>query len=316
MEVYRYRPYNGIHMGVTFLFSLLLAAGTARADLREKFQEELALNPDTTPIGAKVADAVRSRPVVMVAGILNEQIPGYFADNARTLTRDFGQKEVRRFFPPSRIRVEENAREVGAWIRKTFEDFGGKPVIVLAHSKGANETLLAVLEDPSLLRDGVIDRLVFIQAAMNGSHIADMLLDNDAGNFPAAQPFHWLFHDWQGLWSLTTREAGPTLARALASADPADRELLDQRLAFVRAAQVRQKCSWQLQAMHLFIDKVFSEDSDGVMVPKDQLIPGLGTDLGVVEGDHFDLTEKGPAVVTPAPYRRAFTRALMRELFE
>ena len=53
------------------------------------------------------------------------------------------------------------------------------------------------------------------------------------------------------------------------------------------------------------------------MLPDDQMIAGLGTDLGVLEGDHFDLTEKGPgAVSTPASFRRAFTRALMRELFE
>jgi hypothetical protein len=306
--VYSFGGYNCILMLPTFLFSLLLLASTARADLGQ--------NPNTTPVPAKVADAVRARPFVMIAGIMNETIPGYFADNAKTIRKDFKQEEVRRFFPSSKVAVDENAPRINAWIRKTWLDFGKKPVIVLAHSKGANETLLAILKDSSLLRDGIVDRLVFIQAALGGSHIADLLLNDDSGSWPAAQPFHWLFHDWKGLWSMTPARARTMFADAIAAADPADRVLLSEKLFYVRASKVRSKCSWELQAMHLFVESFWGE-SDGVMLPEDQKIDGLGTDLGLLEGDHFDLTEKGPGVVsTPASFRRAFTRALMRELFE
>src|SRR5579885_1182880 len=257
-------------MGVTFLFSFLLMAGVARADLAEKLQEELSHNPDTTPIQAQVLEAVRDRPVLMIAGIMNETIPGYFKDNMKVVRKDFGQKQVRRLMPSSQAQVEENAPRVARWIRKAWKDFGGKPVLLLAHSKGANETLLAVLSDPGLLRDGIIDRLVFIQGALNGSHIADLLLDNDAGDWPAAQPFHWIFHDWKGLWSMTTREAWPTLEKALSGASAEDLALLDSKLYYVRAEQdVEKKCSWELQAMHLFVNTFYGE-SDGVMMPKDE----------------------------------------------
>jgi hypothetical protein len=304
-------------MGVSFLFSFLLMAGVARADLAEKLQEELAHNPNTTPIGAQVLEAVQARPVLTIAGIMNETIPGYFKDNMATIRKDFRQKQVTRLMPSSQAPVEENAPRVARWIRKNWKKFGKKPVLVLSHSKGANETLLAVLGDPGLLREGIIDRLVFIQGALNGSHIADLLLDNDAGDYAAAQPFHWIFHGWKGLWSMTTREAWPSLEKALASASAEDLALLDSKLYYVRAEQDdEKKCSWELQAMHLFVRTVFGEESDGVMIPKDELIPGLGTDLGILSADHFDLTERGLSVATPSSFRRAFTRALLRQLFE
>jgi hypothetical protein len=304
-------------MGAGFLISLLLGTNLARADLGEKFQEELSHDPNTTPLQAQVLEAVQARPSVMIAGIMNEWIPGYFADNAKTLKKDFGQKDVRRLFPSSQEQVEANAPRVDHWIRRAYKKFGERPLMVFAHSKGGNEVLLAALKDPSLIRDGIIDRLILIQSAMRGSHIADLLLDNDAGNYPAAQPFHWLFHGWKGLWSMTTREAGPTMDAALAAADPADVQAISDRLFWVRGVQTdEKKCSWQLQAMHYFVNKFYGE-SDGVMLPADEMINGLGTDLGVVTSDHFDITERNPGVVaTPESYRRAFTRALMRELFE
>jgi pimeloyl-ACP methyl ester carboxylesterase len=303
-------------MGVSFLFSFLLMAGTARADLAEKFQEELTHDPNTTPLAAQVLYAVQARPIVMIAGILNEEIPGYWKDNMKTLRKDFKQKEFARMMPNSQNKVEKNAPLVARFIYKAWKKFGQKPVIVLAHSKGANETLLALLGHPELLREGIVDRVVFIQGALKGSHIADLLLDNDAGDYWAAQPWHWLFHHWYGLWSMTTRDAYPTLETALGAADPADVALLNEKLYYVRAEQLdEKKCSWELQLMHEFVRVKYGE-SDGVMMPGDELIDGLGTDLGIVTGDHFDLTERGLSTATPPSYRRAFTRALFRELFE
>src|SRR3954470_19183703 len=98
----------------------LFTVTSAQADLASKFKEELALDPNTTPISAKVKDAVRARPVVMIAGIMNEWIPGYFADNEKPLKKDFMQKETHRCFPKSATEVEKNSRLVARWIRETY----------------------------------------------------------------------------------------------------------------------------------------------------------------------------------------------------
>jgi hypothetical protein len=297
------------------LSSLLLISSIASADLPAKFAEELALDPDQVPIAPQVIAEVQARPVVMFAGVLNEWYPRYFEDNADSLDRDFGQREIRRFFPSSMIAVEENAPRVNAWIRKSWKDFGRRPLLLICHSKGSAEALLAVMRDPTLVRDGIVDRLILVQTPVGGSHIADLLQNTDAGDWPAARPFRWLFRNWKGLRSLTTAASRPRFPMALSKLNPDDVALISQKVFFVRAFQEHEKTAWQLQAMRLFIENFYGE-SDGVLKPEDQLIEGFGTDLGVLDSDHFDLTETGPHVNSPASYRRAFTRALLRQIFE
>jgi hypothetical protein len=315
------RPgYNGAMLRTRTYARLLLVAAfslplAALADLPAKFAEELALDPDQVPIAATVQASVGMTPVVMIAGILNETAPDYFLDSVDSLSKDFSQTNVLRLFPSSFKTIEDNAKIVAEQVRKAWEDFGKKPILVIAHSKGAAEILLATLHDPSLIRDGIIDRLVLIQPALGGSYIADMLLDDEAGDWPAAKPFNWLFKHWGGLWSLTTAQDRMRFSDALAATSDADRALISPRVFYVRAFQDAKKVSPELQLMHLFVQAHYG-DNDGVLMPGDEVLPNFGNDLGIVDSDHFGLTVHGANVAAPDSYRRAFTRALLRELSE
>src|SRR5262245_66161805 len=101
----------------------------------------------------------------MIAGMLNESVPSYFEDNIDSFYRDFDQLEVRRFFPSSDQTMKENAPLVAAWLRQTWEDFGKRPLLLMPHSKGAAEVLLAVLRDPTLISRGIIDKIILVQPA-------------------------------------------------------------------------------------------------------------------------------------------------------
>src|SRR5262245_58862459 len=118
---------------------LLFASVSARADLAAKFAEELALDPDKTPITREVREKVQAMPIVMIAGMLNESVPEYFEDNVDSLYRDFDQQQVRRFYPSSGKTMKENAPLVAAWIHQSWEDYGRKPLMIVSHSKGAAE---------------------------------------------------------------------------------------------------------------------------------------------------------------------------------
>src|ERR1041385_4713750 len=86
----------------------IAAPASARADLPTRFLEEQKLDPNSVPIRDDVEAAVQARPIVMIAGFLNEWMPEYFRDNLDTLYEDFGQKEIHRFYPSSNSTAEEN----------------------------------------------------------------------------------------------------------------------------------------------------------------------------------------------------------------
>jgi len=55
-----------------------------------------------------------------------------------------------------------------------------KPLVIIAHSKGAAEAILALLKYPELVRGKIVELLISINGALGGSYIASIVNGDDS----------------------------------------------------------------------------------------------------------------------------------------
>lgn len=283
----------GFAVAVMGLSRLALAA-----DLATTLQQELQSNPP--PLGAPLKAKVGAMPSMLIAGAMGEALPGYFSHNADSLRNDFGQTDVTILRMATCDSEASNAITLDSDFRAE-QLKAGHSLLVLGHSKGGAEALLAVLKDPALIRDGVIENLVLINGAVGGSAVADRYALTTEKLCP-------------GVIDLRRENSQAAFSAALAALDASDRELLASHIFYVRAAKPTADVAFVFKDSAAYLTANFGPN-DGMMLPEDEYLPALGTDLGVLVADHTDLVGWGPYTGTPASLKEAFTRALMRVLF-
>ncbi|MBL8918752.1 MAG: DUF2974 domain-containing protein [Myxococcaceae bacterium] len=258
---------------------------------------------DERPIDAASMPGARQLHFLFVGGFLNETIPGYFGDNLPVVRDELGAT-ASTLFPPSGGDLERDAELITAEVLR-LSDEHQKPIALIGHSKGGAAAVLAVLRDPSLVRSGRVEHVVSIQGALKGSPVADALVQS--------LPIPMLHAAFKGLGSLTRGRAEAAFRRLAVPPDVAGWSA--RRLHFVRSMETTGQVSQELGLTHAFLTQHGSGRSDGLLLEEDQWLPGLGHDLGVLRGDHAAFTIASPLSNGAAASRRAFTRALLEELF-
>ena len=244
-------------------------------------------------------ESLRDRQVVFVGGYLNEAFQKNYFKDALAVTKDELGVRASTVFPASHESVTEDADKLAEEVTAKFEA-PHEPVVLVGHSKGGSDALLAVMRHPELVLSGKVDRVVSIQGAIGGSPVAEELerIDPD-GYLP-------------GLASISTTGSREVFRDQLAALrrdlPPGDFERLSSRIFYVRGAVSRSSLSMELRPTHRLLDRY--SPNDGLVVASDQKLDGIGTDLGVVDADHAALTVAGLLSSSTTDYRRGFMRAL------
>ena len=243
---------------------------------------------------------------VFVGGFGSERMPGYFTRNASELrTRGVSKSAIHFVFPSSHKTTEENADLV----RDRFfqvADQGPEDLVVIAHSRGACDTLAFALREPAFVRERV-KAIFLVQGPFGGTALADYVhgerlsLDNQ-------MPMRYrvvvrLLGEFErlllrrgrhgGLAELTQADSRRYWTRVLV--DYADAvPTVGSKTYFIqsesppsRLGPFRRAAGWYLNT--------YVGPNDGVVAVHDQCLPGLGTCLGVLDCGHLDLTRRARA---------------------
>ena len=123
----------------------------------------------------KVSRKARHYRYVFVRGFHNEQMPGYFALNVKELRdHDVPRRAVHFISPSSHETPAANAELVRSRFLEIARQ-GPEKLVVIAHSRGACDSLAFALENPEFVADH-IQAMFLIQGPFGGTGVADYLM--------------------------------------------------------------------------------------------------------------------------------------------
>lgn len=273
-------------------------------------------------VPAAVERRARDFRYVFVGGFTNERMPGYFSQCEKEL-REHGVApgSIHFIFPSSHNTIDENSDEV----QSRFLEIGAQGperLVVIAHSRGACDTLVFALRNESFVRDR-IQSLFLVQGAFGGTGVADflmgegLLMDHQMparlrvlayalGKFES-----FLLHRGKhgGLSELTRTESERFWERMReehASAIPVVAPKTFYITSQVRPSRLRLFRRAIASYLHTYYGP-----NDGMVLLSDQSLPGLGTDLGVLEVSHSDVTHRFPSTRAPRRLRKALVQCII-----
>jgi hypothetical protein len=305
--------------------------GYAGPSLEERWRDER--NEPGSTLQSTTVDVLKDRHVFLVAGIMSELadiISSYYKTQMEVLKNEFGVGTTY-YGPPS---WRSDVKNAAALHIKMYEVYAKerKPLIVVAHSKGAKEIFLSILRHPNLILDGIVDRVVLIQAAIYGSP----LVSEKSLAFPLSV-LSWVMGP--GILSLDQQRSRAELDRAFEEFETylvnryghygpdlieQKRKEISDKIFYVRSYQNREQLSYPIRSVRAFCrGDIRSEvENDGLLVTDEMKCDRLGVDLGRIQSDHI-----GTTVHINLPFLRffrtgtyeeqgAFTRALLQMVYE
>jgi hypothetical protein len=273
----------------------------------------------TLSFAPQIAHGATTDRYVLVAGFLNETMVGYFRDNISALKKN-GIEDDHILVPkvPSKTYVETNSESLATQI-KQFP--GTEPIVVIAHSKGAVETLIWAFENSEFVRDHV--RAIFlVQGAFGGCKIADFLegkghpIDN---NMPMKYRYSlevmrlegWhenrVAHD--GLVSLTTEESAK-LWPDLIKKYPQALANISKKILYILGTESVSNLPLLLRPMGSYLTTYYNKNNDGIILTEDQFVPGIGSVFLSAEADHMGWFMPRPESSVSSIDRENFTNII------
>lgn len=314
---------NKMSLGL-FGFSLLISSQASYALTLEE-QVEIELQNPTPVFSGPLEQTLKGRHVVLVDGIMNELAKlshTYYTDYIRVLKKNGISYSHLAY--PSRVSIPNNARALAQDLLAISERVH-KPIILIGHSMGGAESVYAVLDQPSLLLNGVVEKVVSFEGAIGGSDLADHLKERGLGKFLKKHLSEGLdsirssvakrnFHDVRAKYELSVwNQFG-------AQGDQVVEQVFQDhsnRVFYVQSEQPPGKrLSWGLRAIFPVLTlKSLGAPSDGLLKLEDQILSGFGRSLGIFTADHIELVVSGLVAHSSSVYRKAFFRALLTSLY-
>jgi hypothetical protein len=286
-------------------------------------------------ISSEVLDTLKSRHVLFISGIMNEladpQVLGvrffksYYKSNISAVENELGMT-YDYYGPNSAEAVEANSQKIYSEILRIYSHVG-KPLVIIAHSKGGAETLHALLQHPELILRSYVDRVILIQAAIGGSPIATTTEDR----WFLYSAVSWFVH--QGVKSLEVDRSRKRLESAFSVYESHLSRFLEherggvgdlsslhtevsQRIFYVRSHESQEHLSWGIRTVNRVCGMRLHDDgrNDGLLMLKDQKHPKIGVDLGVLLSDHIGLTVDYYSNISSTD-KKAFTRAVLAHVY-
>lgn len=259
---------------------------------------------------------------VFVGGFASERMPGYFAQSEKELVaHGVAPESIHRIFPSSRQTFDGNRDEVRSRFREVASR-GPERLVVIAHSRGAGDALAFALRNEPFVRDRV-EALFLVQGAFGGTGAADYLMGEGLlmdrrmparlrmlayllGRFETL-----LMHKGKhgGLSGMTRAESERFWRRTLeehAGAIP----VVGRKTFYVTSRVSPSRLRLFRRAIGTYLQTYYGPN-DGMVVLRDQSLPGLGACLVVLDAAHTDLTHRFPATRAPRRFRRALVESVL-----
>jgi pimeloyl-ACP methyl ester carboxylesterase len=273
-------------------------------------------------IPRSVAQRARHYRYVFVGGFASERMPGYLRQSAQELRRHGVPPAAIHFIYPSSHRsLDDNSDDV----RNQFGEvaaLGTERLVVIAHSRGANDTLAFALKHPSFSRDRV-QALFLVQGAFGGSGVADFVLGEGIEMDRQLPPHLRLFAHvlvrieealmrrglHEGLYGLTRSESRGFWERMRqdhAAAIP----IVGPKVFYITSQVRPTRLRLFRRALAAYLQTYYGPN-DGLVALDGQTLPWLGTNLGTFAVSHTDLTHRFPATRAPRRLRRALIDSIL-----
>jgi pimeloyl-ACP methyl ester carboxylesterase len=223
----------------------------------------------------------------------------------------------------SAIDAADEATDISVWRPSSFttlevnaekllsvESFANpkKELILVGHSRGAAEILLALLQSEDAVLDNIAQAVLF-QGAYYGSPLAEGSVRKFEKWCESRLGFKMkgLCDDSTsflvGIRGLNPKYVTGVFAKAIQEASEERKDLLKEKVSFVRASTSFKNASYPFKALYLYNKRKTGEANDGILTTSEQMIEGLGYDFGVYESDHIGLTgEKSKRVPPPSDF--------------
>jgi pimeloyl-ACP methyl ester carboxylesterase len=303
------------------IFALASPVG-AKAPLTSKDFSQWFESTETNLFSDAELSSLRNFHYVFVKGFLNESVPGYFSDSIEYLKRHKIEDASITLIGGS----SKNTTEVGAAdLLATLKQLAVKttrPLVVIAHSKGAAEALAVALAHPQFA-SAKLKALFLIQGAIGGSYVADYV--HREGITPDQSM--GLLHYYKfltlrstasvlnplvgpGLLALTTAKS-KSLFHGLLQAHSEATKLVGEQIFYITTHQNTDSTTPALQCTAAYLNRYYGP-SDGLVLEKDASLPEVGSVLLSTEGDHSDLCVSSPLSTKPKALRNALTYAILK----
>lgn len=263
---------------------------------------------------------------VFVYGFWNEAVSGYFSQNVKELKR-YGVpgSHIHHIKPSSHRLLDDNADEVKA----AFEEIvaaGPEPLVVIAHSRGACDSLAFALRSPDFVEEHV-EALFLIQGPFGGTPLADHVQGDPPPRDGKVGPVH---ETMLTLMAKAERrkldrgdhgglvELGRSSSLAFWSEELKEHvdaiPVVSSRVLFVTA---QADGAPRRQPFRRALGRLLSAsvgENDGIVALEDQSIGGLGATVAVFDAGHNDLTGRFPAARPERRLRKALIDAILASL--
>ena len=234
-----------------------------------------------------------------------------FKDNIETLRSDLHVERISqvssRFFGS----YDSNSELLDSEFRRVYLEGGRRPLIIIGNPQSGPFSLYALLGHSSLLNEGIVAKLILLTPAF-GSPLADLAESCSSTGIPLCEFITSFFGNQVAKFE--TARTRVLFEKAISALDPHDRNFLDESLYYVRGSSAPIRVTPFLALPYSILHP--DGETDGISYTRNQKLSAIGNDLGVVPADHWDLFASMPAANSLPSYRKAFTRALLREVFE
>lgn len=240
-------------------------------------------------LGLSKKASLQAYNYIIIPGIVNEFVPYYMTEYRRFLMDEgVPSNQILRINNSSLYAPEKNVDKLITEVSSFKND---KPLVFLAHSKGALELLYALLKDKNI--ESKLERAFLIQGALDGSSIYRALIHEQrkntffgVGRWLAKIPFIKKYAESFGFPFVRSQLQNLPLRSNLLS-----------RLVFVQSDAPLDKLSYKFRYVGGFYKDFYGSPGDGVLLKSDH-IPFSLKDKNICkvfyEADHGDLVKAAP----------------------
>jgi hypothetical protein len=330
------RVWAYLSIALTARVAFLHEYGHADVSLIDQRWQQEKVEPGST-LQPSTLETLKNRHVLFIGGFMNglaRLVSGYYTTSIEMLTKQF-HVSVSYYGPRSGRSVEVNAHKI---YRRSLKLHAkeGKPLILVGHSKAGSEILNGVLKYPELILDGVVDRVVLIQAAIYGSPLAAQ----DDLKFPLSALNAFVKSGMESLDQVNARES---LEESFARFEDKlwqrygdkgkefiekKKQEISSKIFYVRSYQDPNELSYPVRMVLGFCRKDLNQygKNDGLVLTKQMKCERIGKDLGKVKSDHISTTVyiRPPLLLSFIGFfntgtyqdQNAFTRAILQLIYE
>jgi pimeloyl-ACP methyl ester carboxylesterase len=264
---------------------------------------------------------------VLINGLDLGTTQGCFVQNVKELqAQGVAQEMIHRIDPSPRKTVAENA---GTMRKELLEiaSRGPEPLVLIAHSRGACDTLAFALMNPRFVVDRV--RAIFlIQGPFGGSAAADYAAGEGSAVDRRMPPLYrlgvrvvgqlearFLDSDKHAVIRSLSRSASARFWEELLRAHRDALPIVGPKVFYV-TSQTRPSRHPLLQRVAAWYVDTYYGPNDGLIALEDQSLADLGTVLAVLDAGHTDLTHRFPSARPQKRLRQALIDAILMAVGE